>query len=575
MFIAKVPNRTSPPAYLLRESYREDGKVKSRTLANLTCLPAAAREALRRALRGETLVPVEEAFTIVRSRPHGHVAAVLGALKGLGLDRLLHSRRSRQRDLVVAMIVARLIGAEGAKSKLAACRGMQELTMTSSLADVLGLGQVEVHELYDALDWLLERQHAIERKLADRHLEEGGRALYDLSAVTVEGRTCPLAALGYARGSKKGKRQINFGMLCDRQGRPVAIRVYRGNTSDPATVADQVETLRRRFGLDDCVVVGDRGMLTAARIREDLEPADLGWITSLRAPQIRKLVEQEAFQLSLFDEQDLAEIEHDSYPGERLVVCKNPLLAEERARKRTAMLADTEARLQEVVEATQRTKRPLRGKAPIGVRVGKVLARSKMGKHFTLTIEDDRLSFQRNEERIREEAALDGIYILRTSVPEEELSTDAVVEAYKELAKVERAFRTLKSADIQVRPIHHRAPDRVRAHFLLCMLTYYVEWHVRCLLAPLLFTEHDPEAAKAARGSVVRSAQRSPSARAKDATKQTEEGLPVHSFPTLLRDLATIVRNHVVTGIEGVEFDRITEPTELQARAFELLGVQL
>ncbi len=473
MYVTAIPNRNSPPAVLLRESYREDGRVKNRTLANLSKWPAEKVANLKRVLKGEHLVSIDETFDIVRSRPHGHVAAVMGTLRKLGLHKLLGTRRSRARDLVEAMIVARILHP---CSKLATARGVDSATTTSTLGEELALGDIDVHELYEALDWLLSRQQAIEKRLAALHLKEGGLALYDLSATYFEGRTCPLAKLGYPRGSKKGKLQVNFGLLCGPQGRPISVHVYPGNTGDPSTVGDQVRKLQGDFGLQSVILVGDRGMLTAARIREDLQPNGMEWVTSLRAPQIRKLVEAEAFQLSLFDKQHLAEVTHSSYPGERLIICKNPLLAAERKRKRNAMLDATEKKLEKLQSATQREKRALKGKDKIGVRVGRVLARSKMAKHFRLTIEENAFSFERNTDRIEKEARLDGIYVLRTNVKTEALSPQDVVASYKNLHYVERAFRCTKTVDLHVRPIHHHKEERVRAHIFLCMLAYYVEW---------------------------------------------------------------------------------------------------
>ena len=572
MYVTSVPNRNSPPAILLRESYRENGKVKTRTLKNLTKWPVWKVESLKRLLKNERLVSAEDAFDVVRSRPHGHVAAVRGTLRRLGLHKILGARRSRERDLVEAMIVARIIDP---RSKLATARGLHDATGFSSLGDELDLGDVDVHELYGALDWVLGRQPQIEKKLAKLHLREGALALYDLSATYFEGRTCPLAKLGYPRGSKKGKLQVNFGLLCGREGRPVAVQVYPGNTGDPSTVSDQVAKVRDDFGLDTVVFVGDRGMLTAARIREDLQPNGMDWITSLRAPQIRKLATAGAFQMSLFDEKDLAEVTHPSFPGERLVVCKNPLLAEERDRKRRAMLDDTERKLEKLRASTLRESRALRGKEKIGVRLGRILGRSKMGKHFHLTIEDEEFSFERNEDSIRSESELDGVYIIRTNVSAEKLTAEEVVEAYKDLQHVERAFRSYKTVDLHVRPIHHRAESRVRAHIFLCMLAYYVEWHMRRALAPILFDDHDKDGAAARRGSIVAPAKRSNAALAKAAHKATDDNLPVHSFQTLLADLATITKNHVVAEATGLEFDRTTRPTPGQSRALELLQISL
>ena len=572
MYVTSVPNRNSPPAILLRESYREGKKVKTRTLANLTSWTPEKIETLKRTLKGEALVSVDEAFKIVRSLPHGHVAAVRGVLRQLGVHKLLGARRSRQRDLVEAMLVSRVIDP---RSKLATCRGLDSATAFSSLGEELGIDDADVHELYDALDWLLTRQAPIEKKLAAAHLKNGGTALYDLSATYLEGRTCPLAKLGYPRGSKKGKLQINFGLLTNADGCPVAVQVYHGNVADPSTVADQVAKLRDDFLLDEVVLVGDRGMLTSARLREDLEPNGVQWITSLRAPQIRKLATAGAFQMSLFDDKDLAEVTHPSFPSERLILCKNPLLQAERERKRNAMLDATERKLQELLEATQRQNRPFRGKDKIGIRIGRILERTKMGKHFNLNIEDDCFTYQRDLENIEREAALDGIYIIRTNASSEKLDAEQVVRTYKSLQKVERAFRSLKTAQLHVRPVHHRAENRVRAHIFLCMLAYYIQWHMRAKLAPILFDDDDAAAANSKSRSIVAPAERSDSALSKAATKNNSEGLPVHSFKTLLADLATISKNSVTSQESSLEFQRITTPTPLQVSALELLNVSL
>jgi len=558
--------------HLLRRSYREDGKVKHETVGNISHLPEQAIGIIRRVLRGETMVPADSVFQIKRTLPHGHVAAVLGVLYGLRLDRLVASKRSRKRDLVVAMIVDRVINA---RSKLATARGLEEAT--SSLGDVLGLGAVDEDELYEAMDWLLAQQNKIERSLAKRHLQEGTLVLCDVTSTYFEGRMCPLARLGHSRDGKRGLLQVVFGLLCDPEGRPVAVKVFEGNTADPSTVCSQIETLRKRFGLKHVVLVGDRGLLTAARIREDLAPHDgLRWITALRAPAIRKLIKGESLQLSLFDERDLAEIYDPEYPGERLIVCRNPLLAEERARKRQELLEATERELEKIATATRREKRALHGKDRIGLRVGKILGRYKVGKHFRLAIEDDRFTWERDEVKIAEEAALDGLYVLRTNVPATELSAEQTVKAYKDLSRVEWSFRCLKGVDLKVRPIHHHLADRVRAHIFLCMLAYYVEWHLRDHLAPLLFDEHDPDGAAAQRKSIVAPAERSPSARRKATTGKTEDGLLVHSFPELLRNLATLARNEVTTDLaEPVSFIQYTAATPLQRRAFELLGVPI
>ena len=572
MYVDTVPNRKSPPAILLRESVREGATIRKRTLANLSSWPAAQVDALRRVLRGETLVPAGDAFETLRSQPHGHVAAVLGSLRRVGLEGLIGSKRSRERDLVVAMIVARILEP---RSKLATARGLGSETLHSSLGGVLGVDHADEDELYEAMDWLLSRQSRIEAKLAARHLAEGTLSLYDVTSTYFEGRHCPLARLGHARGGKKNKLQIVFGLLTEAEGCPVAVEVFEGNTGDPDTVAAQVRKLRERFGLRRVVLVGDRGMITSARIREDLKTAPgLEWITALRAPAIRKLVDDGVLQLGLFDERDLAEITSPDYPGERLIVCKNPLLTEERRRKREDLLAATERELGKVVVATTRSKKRLRGQDQIGLRVGKVLGRFKMGKHFHITITDTGLHYERDEARIHREAALDGIYVIRTSVAAEALSSEDTVRSYKQLAAVERAFRALKSVDLKVRPIHHRKADRVRAHVLLCMLAYYVEWHMRRRLAPILFDDHDKQAGEAQRRSIVAPARRSPSAEAKARSKRTEEAEPVESFQTLLENLATIVKNtNRPRASQGPEFEVITTPTPYQQRALDLLGV--
>lgn len=572
MYIAVVPNRSSPPAILLREGYRQGGKVKSRTLANLSHWPAQKIEALRRVLRGEGVVSPEDAFEIVRTRPHGHVAAVLGTLRRLGLERLIAAKCSPERERVLAMICARVL-APG--SKLATARELNCETLTSTLGECLGLGSANEDELYEAMDWLLERQGRIENRLAERHLEGGTFILYDVTSTYFEGRKCPLARFGYSRDGKRDKLQIVFGLLTNDKGCPVAVEVFEGNTADPKTLASQVRKIRERFGLERMVVVGDRGMITSARIREDLGPsAGIDWITALRAGAISQLVDSGSLQLGLFDTRDLAEITDSAYPGERLVVCRNPLLAEERSRKRQDLLRATERELGKIAVSTRRAKNALRGKAAIALRVGRVLGRFKMKKHFRLEITDDTFRYERNQERIDREAALDGIYVIRTSVSPELLSAEQAVRSYKSLAAVERAFRSLKTVDLKVRPIHHHLADRVRAHVFLCMLAYYVEWHMHERLSAMLFDDDDKPQAERLRTSVVSPAQRSRKALAKARTKRTKDGGPVHSFQTLLQDLATVAKNRVRTKAGGdATFDVITTPTALQQRAFDSLGV--
>lgn len=568
MYIDVVPNRSSPPAVLLRESSREGGKIRKRTLANLSALPPEAVEVLRRVLKGEKLVAAEESVQVERSASYGHVAAVLGTIRRLGLDQVLGTKRSPERDRVLAMVVARVLAPD---SKLATARGLGEESAFSALADALSLESVSADSLYRSLDWLVERQPAIESKLAAKHLREGTLLLYDVTSTYLEGRCCPLAAHGYSRDGKPGKMQLVFGLLTTAEGCPVAVEVFAGNTADPATLASAVEKARERFGLKRVVWVADRGLLTNARIEAELGPdPDFGWITALRAPAVRALREEGVLQMSLFDQHDLAEIRSSAFPGERLVACRNPLLGAERARKREALLQATEKELEKIAKAVARERRPLRGPDRIGVRVGRVLGRFKMAKHFRYEITDAAFRFERDPERIEDEAALDGVYVIRTTVPKEEMTAEAAVEAYKSLSQVERAFRSAKT-DLDVRPLHHHTEPRVRAHVFLCMLAYYVEWHLRRSLAPLLFQDHDRVAAAGERASVVARAAISPAARRKKARRETDDGLPVHSFRTLLAELATATRTRVRVGEHA--FDKLAQLTPLQERAFQLLEV--
>jgi hypothetical protein len=572
MYVAKVPNRGSPPAVLLRESYREAGKVKNRTLANLSSWPEAKVDALSRVLKGQ-LAPaaaVEGTFEIARSLPHGHVAAVLGTARQLGLEELIDPAPSRQRDLVTAMTVAQVIAPD---SKLAIARGLQAGTAASSLGEVLHLGGCDEDDLYAAMDWLAARQDQIQDALAARHLAGGTLVLYDVSSAAFEGRTCPLGAIGHPKDGVRGRLQIVYGLLTSKDGVPVAIEVFAGNTGDPTTVASQVGKVKDRFGLTRVVLVGDRGMLTAARLREDIGPAGLDWITALRAPQVKALVRDGALQLSLSGQVDLAEITHPDYPGERLVACKNPFLEAERARKRESLLQATEADLAKIAAAVQRERRPLRGQGKIALRADRVLRRRKVAKHFTTSIGDDHFSFARDQDSITAEAALDGIYVLRTSVPADGLDSGEVVSSYKSLAQVERAFRAFNT-DLDIRPIRHRTETRVRAHVFLRMLSYYITWHMQARLAALLFTDDDKPAAQAARRSPVAPAARSPRALAKAAAKRTEGNLPVHSFTSLLGDLATICLNQIQPADPALPgFQLVTTPTPLQRQALDLLGV--
>jgi len=569
MYVDTVPNRNSPPAILLRESIREGTRVRKRTVANISDWPAAQVESLRRVLKGETLVAPEQAFEVARSLPHGHVAAVLGTIRRLKLIELIGRDASRHRDLVIAMVAARILEP---RSKLATARGMAPETCCSSLAETLALGAVDEDDPYQAMDWLLPRQARVEQGLAKRHLHDGGLVLYDLTSTYFEGRRCPLARFGHSRDERSGNLQIVFGLLTNAEGCPVAVEVFEGNTGDPKTVAAQVEKLRERFGLQRLVLVGDRGMITTARIREDLKPvAGLEWITALRAAQIQKLASDGLLQLSLFDERDLAEIRHPAYPGERLIACRNPLLAEDRKRTREELLAATEKDLEKLRNATRRARKPLRGKAEIALAVGKILGRCKVAKHFQLDIGDDGFTYHRNQANIEREAQLDGIYVIRTSVGVDSLSGEETVRRYKSLAVVERAFRSMKSVDLKVGPIHHWQADRVRTHVFLCMLAYYVEWHMRRALAPILFDDDDAVAGQARRTSIVAPAARSQKAENKACRKRTEDGFPVHSFATLLSDLATIVKDTIQMG--EVRFQKTTTPTPLQQKAFDLLRV--
>jgi hypothetical protein len=565
MYVERIPNRNSPPAILLRHAWREGKRIRKRTLANLSDWPEAQIESLRRVLRGETLLSPGGLFAIERSRPHGHVEAVLGTMRKLGLPGLIAAKPCRERELVLAMIAERLLVP---CSKLATTR----LFHSSTLAEDLGVSDAEVDELYAALDWLLARQARIERKLATRHLEDGALVLYDASSSYYEGRTCPLARFGHDRDGKK-LPVIVYGLLTDQAGRPLAIEVYPGNTGDPTTVGTQIDKLRERFGLRRVVIVGDRGMLTQAQISKLKEHPGLGWISSLRSPAIRGLLEQGHLQRSLFDETNLAEIRSPDFPGERLIACFNPLLAHDRGRKREELLASTEKDLERLSrEVSRRTRTPL-GKAAIGLKAGRILGRFKVAKHFRLTIEDGRFSWARRQDAIDREAALDGIYVIRTSQPPEQFSAADAVRKYKSLALVERAFRCFKGVDLLVRPIHHRSEDHVRAHVFLCMLAYYVEWHMREALAPLLFHDEELNTDRAQRDPVA-PAKPSPSARAKKATRMSDDGLPLHSFQTLLAEMALRCRNTArLVSDPGRTFQIVTEPSPLQARAFALLGL--
>jgi len=573
MYVARVPNRNSPPAYLLREGWREGGKVKTRTLANLSHWPLRKIEALRRVLADEVASADARGVQMRRSLPHGHVAAVLGTARRLGLDRLLASGEgaSRMASLALALVVARVIEPG---SKLATARQLDAATASSSLGAALDLDRVVEKELYATLDWLLERQPRIEKALAKRHLKDSTLVLYDLTSTWFEGRTCPLAKHGHNRDRKSGKLQIVFGLLCAANGCPIAVEVFEGNTGDPTTLKPQVDKLKERFALSRVVLVGDRGMITSKQIETVLKPAGLEWITALRNASIRSLVAAGSLQLSLFDERDMAEIASPDFPGERLIVCRNPLLADERARKRGELLEATERTLAKIAAATRRARRPLRGKDKIGIAVGKVLGRHKMAKHFEIDIADAGFTAVRKVGDIAEEATLDGFYVIRTPVPQEAISTADTVAAYKSLAGVERAFRSIKTVDLEVRPIHHRLADRVRAHVFLCMLAYHLEWHMRQALAPILFEDHDRAGAATRRRGIVAPATRSDAARRKIARKRTDDDLPVHSFRTLLADLATFTRNTMAIDEAPAEtFTLYPQLTAIQESAFTLLDI--
>jgi Transposase DDE domain len=575
MYIEVVPNRNSKPCILLRESYREGGKVRKRTLANLSKLPQATVEALRGLLRGATVLEegLADSLEITLSRPFGHVAAVLGTLRQIGLETDLASEPCTERDLVVAMIVARIL--EPA-SKLATARGLDEGGALSALQEELCLPAVSEAQLYAALDWLFQQQAEIEQRLSRRHLQEGSLVLYDVTSTYFEGECCPLAQRGYSRDDKSENLQIVFGLLCNRVGCPIAVEIFSGNTADPQTLGSQVEKVRQRFSLQRVIFVGDRGMLTSARIGEDLGAVGLDWISALRTTEIRKVVAAPGFQFSLFDERDFVEIQSPEFPGERLVVCRNPLLAKEREQVREELLQATERKLSEIKKATQRERRPLRGKDQIALRVGKILNRYKVAKHFLYEITESSFSYWRNEESILAEAALDGLYVIRTSMPESEFTAAETVRAYKDLSTVERAFRSMKTVDLHVRPIYHRLPERVRAHVFLCMLAYYVEWHMRQRWAPLLFDDDDPWAGEALRSSVVQPAQRSAEALNKASTRRTPEGFVVQSFQTLLQNLGTIVKNRIQPKLPASPtFDAVTRPSAIQQRALALLDVTL
>jgi transposase len=560
-------------SYLLRRTFREDGKVKHETLGNLSCLPEDLIAVMKQRLAsGQPLVGDGGSFEITRSLPHGNVAAVLGTARQLGLERLISATPSRERSLVMAMIVDRLISPG---SKLSCSAGLQSQTAQNTLGEELNLGDVDVHELYSAMDWLLARQKRIENKLAKKHLVGATLVLFDVSSSFYAGRQSELVQRGYSRDHRADRPQIVYGLLCDRDGRPIAVEVFPGNTADPKAFTQFVGHVRQRFGIESVVFVGDRGMITSARINEDLREVDgLEWISALRSDAIRKLVNAGHVDRSLFDEKDLAEItDEELFPGERLVVCRNPLLADERTRKREELLQATQTALDEIVKATQRARHPLQGKDEIGLRVGKVIHKHKMAKHFELEITETSFAYTRRQEQIAAEAALDGLYVVRSSLKPDVMSAADLVRTYKSLSKVERAFRSLKTVDLHVRPIFHSNDDRIRAHVFVCMLAYYVEWHMRDRLKEILFDDDDRQAAQAVQQSVVNPARRSDRARQKDATRRTASGWPVQSFQDVLRDLATQCRNTVVMESTTTGFPLLTTPTDYQRHVQSLLHV--
>ena len=579
MYVECIPNRNSNPTYLIRQSTWVDGKSRKTTLANITRLPEYARNLISEVLRGGMVVhdlvdALKENFTFVRRLAHGHVAATLGTLRKLKLDRLIDTKHCRARNIVLALIVSRILGP---RSKLATAQALKQESETSSLGHELGLSNVHENEIYEAMDWLYARKDSIERRLAKRHLTEGSVVLCDVSSTYVEGYGADLAEFGYNRDRKKGKKQINFGLLCDKDGRPVGVEVFKGSVADPSTLTRQLNKLRNRFGLDKVTLVADRGLLTHARLTEEVKPAGYDWITALRKPAIRKLAQQDGFQLSLFDEKDLAEVTSDDYPGERLVVCRNPLTAERAAHKREKLLEATEKNLDKLVKATRRENKPLRGVDKIALRAGSIVGKHKMKKHFDLSIGEDSFSYSRKEQHIAEEAKLDGIYVVRTNVAASELTSEEAVRTYKQLSVVERAFRSIKTVDLKVRPIYHYRSERIQCHIFLCMLAYYVQWHMMERLAPMLFAEEDADAARAARTSVVAPAVPSPATRKKARTRTATDGTPALSFRALMDHLALLTQDHLeektATGKRKERIELLAEPTPKQKQALTLLGV--
>jgi transposase len=565
MYVARIPNRNSPPTYLLRESYRDNGKVKNRTVANISHLPIEQIHLLSRVLKGEQLLPADDVFRVTRSLPHGHVQAVLDMFTFLKLPNLISSQHGRERDLVLAMVAQRVLDPG---SKLATTR----LWKNSTLGKRFNVVDADVDELYVAMDWLLHRQKRIEKKLAKRHLHNGELVHYDVSSSSYTGATCVLARFGHNRDGRRDLPCIVYGVMTDDEGRPIAVDVYAGNTGDPTTVSDQVDKLKTRFGLERIVTVGDRGMLTQTQIDMLRERPGIGWISALRADGIRKLIDKGRLEQSLFDERNLAEISSPDFPGERLVACYNPILAERRQRKRESLLQATEAKLERIVrEVARRTKKPLK-KDEIGLKVGRVLNKYKVGKHFRVTIDDSALTWERKQQAIEKEAGLDGIYVIRTSEPSDELSAENAVRGYKRLADVEQAFRSLKGLELLVRPIHHRLEQRVKAHIFVCLLAYYVQWHLKRAWAPLIFADEDLQQHRASRDPVA-SAKPAAELQAKKLERRTKDDNELQSFRTLLKELATQCESTCEFG-EGktaTPIVKLTEPTPFQKEVFQLL----
>lgn len=571
MYIETVPNRKSRPCILLRESYREKGKVVKKTVANISDWNKQKIEALRLVLKGETRIG-GSSFEIIRSLPHGAVTAVLGTMKRLDIPSIIAAKSCRKRNLVLSLIASRILSPG---SKLETSRDLNPQTAINTLSQELSLNDVLDHELYTAMDYLLKRKFDIETRLAKKHLSGSSLILYDLTSVYFEGTTCPLTRLGHSRDGKKGTLQIIVGLLTNKDGVPISTEVFEGNILDQQTLSAQINKVRERFALKNIIFVGDRGTITAKRIEENMRSVSgLSFITALRSTEIKGLITEGSLQLSLFDTTDLAEIQSPMYPGERLICCRNPFLAAEREQKREELLQATEKNLKKITAATAREKRALRGKAVIGIRVGKIINKYKMAKHFLYTIDEKTFSYQRNDVSIQQESLLDGIYVIRTTVGRDMADASKTVEIYKGLSKVERAFRCLKTVDLNIRPVYHRLADRVRSHVFLCMLAYYVEWHMKNLLSPILFEDEEKEEAQKIRSSVVAKAVRSNSAKRKDAAKITTDGFPVHSFQSLLSDLSTLTRNTIQPKQNNsLIFEQVAKPTSLQKKALDLLQV--